>query len=334
MGATRFVTSTGPHSRPRHRDDGNGHGMSDRPTGVVGMTKGDRASRIARLEAGMGSLPTVDRQPPPYVVIDEVSTEQYLRQEIEYHSEPDAPATPAFLLVPHSAAEAPAPAALSLHGTNLDLGHRTTVGLGGRPGRDYGHRLAEYGFVVLAPAYPTMGGYDPDFLGLGYASGTMKAIVDNIRGIDLLTSLPSVAGDRVAAIGHSLGGHNALFTAGFDERIAALAVSCSFDSFVDYQGGDVTAWLQDRYMPRLLDAGSPPFDFDDVLALVADRALFVSAPIGDANFQWWSTARLVSQERTERSAALELLHPNCGHEFPYDLQDRAFRFLAEALANR
>ena len=105
---------------------------------------------------------------------------------------------------------------LALHPTDMQYGHRVVV----ESLRDnypaYAHELAGRGFVVLAPAYPLMANYQPDLKALGYQSGTMKAIWDNIRGLDLLQSLPFVKKDRFGAIGHSLGGHNAVFTAVFE----------------------------------------------------------------------------------------------------------------------
>src|SRR5258706_8456272 len=56
--------------------------------------------------------------------------------------------------------------------------------------------------------------------------GTMKAIWDNIRGLDLLETLPYVKKGKVGAIGHSLGGHNAIYTAVFDDRIKIGRASC------------------------------------------------------------------------------------------------------------
>ena len=88
--------------------------------------------------------------------------------------------------------------------------------------------LAERGYVVLAPAYPLMAGYQPDLDRLGYRSGTMKAIWDNIRGLDLLESLPMVKKAEFGAVGHSLGGHNAIYTAVFDQRIKVVVSSCGF----------------------------------------------------------------------------------------------------------
>jgi hypothetical protein len=40
-------------------------------------------------------------------------------------------------------------------------------------------------------------------------------------------------GERIGCIGHSLGGHNSLFTAVFDSRIKIVVTSCGFDAFRD-----------------------------------------------------------------------------------------------------
>src|SRR5699024_3408661 len=82
--------------------------------------------------------------------------------------------------------------------------------------------LASRGFVAISPPYPVLGfgsrsgiaiPHQPDLRRLGYKSGTMKAIWDNIRALDVLETLPYVQRGGFAAIGHSLGGHNAIYTA-------------------------------------------------------------------------------------------------------------------------
>ena len=85
-----------------------------------------------------------------------------------------------------------APAVLCLHGTDNVVGHGVVVGLGGRPNRQYASELAERGFVTLAPNYPLLAKYPPDVNALGWQSGTLKAVWDNMRGLDLLESLPYV----------------------------------------------------------------------------------------------------------------------------------------------
>src|SRR5262249_14729750 len=155
-----------------------------------------------------------------------------------------------------------------------------TIGLGAASQPAYGSELAERGYVVLAPSYPLLAGYQPDLKKLGYQSGTMKAIWDNIRGVDLLQSLPYVDGKRIGAIGHSLGGHNAIFTAVFEPRIKAIVSSCGFDSFLDYYRGNIAGWTSERYMPRLRNYALTdiPFDFHEMVGALAPRAFFINAP--------------------------------------------------------
>jgi dienelactone hydrolase len=166
-----------------------------------------------------------------------------LRRNITYASEP-ATRPPAYLLIPKSAlAGKPAPGVLCLRGTNNEIGHGTVIaGVGKTPNRQYASELAERGFVTIAPNYPTLAKYRPDFYEMGYVSGTMKAIWDNVRALDLLDSMPETKHGAHGAIGHSRGGHNAIFTATFDERIKAVVTSCGFDAFRDFYGGNPKRW--------------------------------------------------------------------------------------------
>lgn len=281
-------------------------------------------------------------------VDEEVDCGSYVRRRISYQSEPGN-RVPAYLLVPRAALNKgakPIPAILCLHPTNIELGAKVAVGLGGTPNRAYADELAKRGFVTLAPCYPTMGGYAPDWEKLGYQSGTMKAIFDNVRGIDLFETLPYVKHGSYGAIGHSLGGHNVIFTAAFEPRITVVVSSCGFDSFRDYYSGDPKVWepgkgwTQPRYMPRLAAYAGHlddiPFDFDDVIALLAPRVVFVSAPLGDTNFQWRSVDRVAAAAKPlyERHGVpnnLEVVHPDCGHDFPDAIRERAYQLFEKQL---
>ena len=96
--------------------------------------------------------------------------------------------------------------------------------------------------MTIAPSYPLLAKYQPDVFKLSYAGGTMKAIWDNRRALDLLDSMREARHGAYGAIGHSLGGHNSVFTALFDQRIKGIVTSCGFDSFRDYYGGDPKNW--------------------------------------------------------------------------------------------
>src|SRR5262249_4298242 len=150
--------------------------------------------------------------------------------------------------------------------------------------------LAERGYVCIAPDYPNFGEYRCDVYALGYASASMKAIWNNIRAIDLISEREDNDPGRIGAIGHSLGGHNAIFTALFEPRIFAVVSSCGFNAFPYYFKGDISGWSHKGYMPRLrerygLDLHRVPFDFPELIAALAPRAFFTSSPLHDRNFE-------------------------------------------------
>jgi dienelactone hydrolase len=295
------------------------------------------------------SLSTADRYASLDLrTVEETDCGSFVRRLISYQSEPDN-RVPAFLLIPKTAmakGAKPVPAVLCLHPTNQELGAKVIVGLGGAPNRTYALELTQRGFVTLAPCYPTMGGYAPELEKLGYQSGTMKAIFDNVRGLDLLDGLPFVIHGRYGAIGHSLGGHNAIFTAVFDPRITVVVSSCGFDSFLDYYSGDPKmwepgkGWTQRRYMPRLADYAGRlneiPFDFHELIALLAPRVVFVNAPLGDTNFQWRSVDRIIAAAKPlyQKHGAennLQVFHPDCGHDFPDAIREQSYQLLEKHL---
>jgi dienelactone hydrolase len=268
---------------------------------------------------------------------EEVDCGSFVRRLISYASEPGQRA-PAYLLVPKTALSGKkAPAVLSLHPTHAQ-GFKVTVGLANYPNAEYGRELAERGFVVLATPYPLLSNYNPDTKKLGYQSGTMKAIWDNVRGLDLLDSLPYVKKGSYAAIGHSLGGHNSVYTAAFDERIKVVVSSCGLDSYRDYMDGNIKGWTSDRYMPKLLDykLEDIPFDFHEIVGVIAPRNVFISAPIGDTNFRYKSVDAVAKSARevfalygAEKNLRVE--HPDTGHVFSKEMRDEAYRFIGEVL---
>ena len=96
-----------------------------------------------------------------------------------------------------------------------------------------------------------------------------------------MQSLPEVDAERIGVIGHSLGGHNAMFTAAFDTRLKAVVSDCGFNSFPKYYGGNIAGWTSDRYMPRIAsayehDPKKVPFDFPEVVVGFAPRAFLAN----------------------------------------------------------
>jgi dienelactone hydrolase len=247
---------------------------------------------------------------------------------------------PAWLLIPNVSGKAPA--MLCLHQTT-GIGKDEPVGLGGLPSLHYAHELAERGYVCLVPDYPSFGEYVYDFKmqGAHRLSGSMKAIWNNLRAVDLLETLPQVNKDRIGVIGHSLGGHNSVFTAVFDERIKAVVSSCGFTPFHDYYGGKVTGWTSDRYMPRIRavydnNADKIPFDFYELIAAIAPRGFFSNSPLKDSNFDiggvrkaFIKAGEVYALLKAEKN--LILVTPDAPHDFPESERKAAYAWLDRLL---
>ena len=299
----------------------------------------DRPTALKRMELVMGPLPSADRKVPLDVqVTAEEKLDGHVRKKLTYAAEA-GDRIPAYLLIP-TGYTGKRPAALCLHQT-VAIGKGQPVGLDKDANKHYALELVKRGYVCLAPDYPSFGDYQYDFKKSPHPSGTMKAIWNNVRGVDLLQSLPEVDGDRIAAIGHSLGGHNALFTAAFDDRVKAVVTCCGFCSFAKYYGGNLTGWTSDRYMPRIAtvygkDPKKVPFDFTDVVIAIAPRAVLAVAPVKDGNFDVEGVKDVIRvakpvYESLKAADELQARYPDAGHDFPPEERKAAYEFLDKRL---
>jgi dipeptidyl aminopeptidase/acylaminoacyl peptidase len=296
---------------------------------------------VAGLEEVMGPLPRPEQTVPLAVAVeDEQRADGLTRRKLTYSTDRQDAKVKAWLLLPAIEDSHRRAAILCLHQTT-PRGKDAPVGLSDRPSMHYALELAKRGYVTLSPDYPSFGEHRHNFEADEYQSGSMKAIYDNVRAIDLLESLPQVDPERIGCIGHSLGGHNGLFTAAFDERIKAVVTSCGFTRFHKYKGGDLHGWSSDKYMPRIAsDYGfSPdrmPFDFTEVIAALAPRPVFIVAPLADDNFSVDGVRDVVTAARPvyelyRQPQHLHAVYPESGHDFPDDAREAAYKFLDEHL---
>ncbi|MFO0877770.1 MAG: prolyl oligopeptidase family serine peptidase [Gemmataceae bacterium] len=328
-------------------------GDDGKPTPVRSLDDwGKRRAEIVRgMESVMGRLPGDSKRCALDVKVEEeVDGGTYVRRLITYASEPGS-RVPAYLLIPRDvlAGKRKAAAVLCLHGTNNEVGAGSVVGLGKLPNRGYALELAQRGYVTLAPNYPLLAKYQPDLARLGWQSGTLKAVWDNQRGLDLLASLPYVDASRVGAIGHSLGGHNAVYTAVFEPRLKVVVSSCGLDSYLDYYDGaeknwyPEKGWCQTRYMRKLADyrgrLAEIPFDFHEMIGALAPRHVLIIAPKKDHNFRAASVDRIVAAARPVfqlygHAERLMVEHPDCAHDFPPEMREKAYKLFDSVLAGK
>lgn len=283
----------------------------------------------------MGPLPDVSKKVAPEMqILEDTVIGDVIRLKVLYSSEINDH-VPAYLLMP-LIVEQPVPGILCLHQTT-EIGKGEPAGVGGSPNLDYAYELAKRGYVTLAPDYPNFGDYINDPYANGYLSATMKGIWNHMAGVDLLQSLPEVDPDRIACIGHSLGGHNTLFLSAFDKRIKVAVSSCGFTSFDKYYGGDLSGWSHKGYMPRIAsvygtDPGKMPFDFSEILAAIAPRAIFINAPLHDSNFEVSGVHDCVNSALQvyrlfDSEDKVILKNPDAPHDFPPAVREEAYLLL-------
>jgi dienelactone hydrolase len=293
---------------------------------------------LVNMQKVMGPFPTRARRDLAVEVLEKVDFPLYTRKKITFQSEP-GDRMHAYLLIPKNI-EGKAPAMLALHQT-YQQGKEEPVGKSGLVNLSYGRELAERGYVVIAPDYPGFGDYMIDAYAMGYESATMKGIWNHMRCVDLLQSLPEVDPERIGAIGHSLGGHNTLFVSAFDTRIKVAVTSCGFTRFPKYYEGNITGWSHNGYMPSIAtkfdkDPAKMPFDFTEILGVIAPRAVFINAPISDANFEVSGVRECVESampvfELFSSAHKLQAAYPEAEHDFPPAQRAAAYKLIAETI---
>jgi hypothetical protein len=235
-----------------------------------------------------------------------------------------------------------------MHQTSREAKHEV-MGIEGDKELAYGRRLFESGLVVIAPDIFISGEnfdesrdwnttefykHTPEWSAMG------RMLADHQRTIDAIQALGYGKG-CLAAIGHSLGGHNALFLAALDKRIDVAVSSAGFERITTDEAADRWArasWF--IYMPKLrpfVTAPPPrglPWDFEDVLLAIHPRSVMIlqglSDPIWTHEESVGDAAALVGEvySGAEKPDSFRAVLFSGGHEFPSALQDEAVRFIS------
>jgi len=323
----------------------------EKPVTTLAEWEIKRRQILEGMQQVMGKLPSMRNLPGMNIqVVDELKEENYARQNIVF-TVAENEKVPAYLYVPFQKGKPKKlPAMLALHPTG-DLGKKITDGQGPLANRAYAKELAQRGYVVIAPDYPSFGDMeDYDFKTDRYQSGTMKSIFDNMRCVDLLQSRNDVDAGRIGVIGHSLGGHNAIFTGAFDKRLKVIVSSCGWTLMGYYNagkavtekyGGALGPWAQERYMPLIrdkyhLDIKQIPFDFDEVIATIAPRAFFSNSPLNDSNFNVDGVRKGIAEiskvySFLKAKDKIEVRYPESTHDFPQEVRFESYRFIDKIL---
>ncbi len=118
-------------------------------------------------------------------------------------------------------------------------------------------------------------------------------VVDNMRGVDLLQSLPFVQKNKIGAAGASGGGNQTMWVSAMDRRIAAAMPIVSVGSFESYARGV-------NCVCELLPDGLTLTEEAGILALIAPRYLRIGNAYYDANHDFSVGEMLKTYHPVER----------------------------------
>lgn len=166
-----------------------------------------------------------------------------------------------------------------------------------------------------------------------------KMISDTRAAIDALAALEAIDASRIYVAGYSLGGKVALLTAALDDRIAGVIAASAFtplrSASKDIEGLREYSHLH-GLAPRLgffiSRESKVPVDFDEIIAAIAPRPVYIRAPALDR----YAIPAEVSQSGQRarevykvlgRPEALELHAPVDFNRFRPEAQREAFERL-------
>lgn len=172
-----------------------------------------------------------------------------------------------------------------------------------------------------APAVARQRSKAPGWKGMG------RVVWDARRVVDYLHTLDIVDTDRIACMGHSLGGKMAFYAAAFDRRIRA-AIGSDFGIGLSFSNWDAP-W----YLGSEIREGSFARDHHQLLALIAPRPFLLIAgedADGDKSWPYLNAAREV-YGLYGAEAELAMINHRSGHAPTTEALNLAYKWLDEKM---
>lgn len=250
-----------------------------------------------------------------------------VRQLVRYESEAGLPVE-GYLLYPETV-EGKLPGVVVLHST-VDYTIRQPAGLEGPPEKHIGLKLARRGYVAFCPRCFLWQG-TTDYLEAVRENerrhpgsrGMAKMLWDTQRAVDLLVGLKEVDPKRIGAAGHSLGAKEALYLAGFDERVK-VAVSSEGGIGLGFSN-----WEAPWYLGEAIQRPGFPLENHQVLAMVPPRAfLLLGGDSADGDRSWpFIEAVMPVYDLLGVPRRIGLFNHRKGHAIPPEAEERVYGWL-------
>jgi len=212
----------------------------------------------------------------------------------------------------------------------------------------YFDALAAKGFAIFAFDQIGFGTRLPDgppfYHRYPHWSRMGKMVADTRAAINALAALQEIDASRIYLLGYALGGKLGLLTAAFDERVAGVASICGFDPLrlsTPDRGTEGIRHYSHLHglMPRLGffvgEEARVPFDYDEVVSLIAPRPALLVAPTLDRYARIADVRKEIEGPKKVysllgREDRLQVETPVDFNRFPPGLQKKVFDWLAES----
>ena len=219
-----------------------------------------------------------------------VQMDGYAIKNIYFQTQPGIYAT-ANLYIPEG--KGPFPAVINMHG-------HWTEGKAAENIQSVGHSLAKNGYVCLSIDAFGSGERSTKHMDFEYHGSNLGAslmnvgetllgvqVIDNMRAVDLLSSLPYVNSENIGATGASGGGNQTMWFAAMDERVKAAMPVVSVGTFE-------SAVMGSNCVCELMPNGLSFTETSGILALYAPRALKMCNHNKDSNSTFFPAEMLRS----------------------------------------
>jgi len=163
--------------------------------------------------------------------------------------------------------------------------------------------------------------------------------------VEALSKDNAVDGKRIYLFGYGMGGNVALYTGALESRVAGVVSVCGFTPMrtdtADTGTGGMARYAVDRsLLPRLgLFIGNEskiPYDYDEMVASIAPRPLYVVNPLFDRDANFKDVHAAVESARKvydlyQADNQLRLDEPYDYDRLPGFLQDRILLWMHEQM---
>jgi hypothetical protein len=161
-----------------------------------------------------------------------------------------------------------------------------------------------------------------------------RRVWDLQRAIDLIGSLDFIQSKNIGAIGNSLGGRSVIYLAAMEERLKAAVASTGISPNITNVFRNTAADVSSSPLlnAEIQKTGKPVFEYQEMMALCAPRALLMLEPFNDAYNPYIHPVLECFEKASKvftlynKNDHLSILVHGEGHNTPSDMREYAYKW--------